>query len=1629
MRSTSSRHNETLRALPAKYFSHFGIRLVPKQLPNELYRPSLNIPVLVDLIQVPISNAFHALIPEGKGKKRATSHDSPVNGKTQKRAKTSQSAANGTIRRGNEQGDKIFVWAPMHYPELEADCSPAPAKSIPVFTHTFEIDYNNSIPSGSMPGYFATEDSGLNWTRDEQNLEDSLGLLGGPFDEPHEFDLGAVGFAIHAGRIVVVSDVLRKRNNTVEWLLLLPKLQDELDFESLNVIPGFFDNPPDHDIFSACAEMQREGRVSINGDLKLVMFNAADAGDFPFRLRVQITVSLITPVIYDPIGFTRTINPTPLENAQRRLLQFTYPDATLMPNSDIVTNIPFFYSILGSAPHLHPAADCAMQPDALVPTLLPFQRRSVAWLLEREGKIVTPDGQIIQKPAGATEFSFWERIEEGERVFYLNRLTGNVASAIPNEPPALGAILAEEPGLGKTLEIIALILLNPASPDRHPGVTRWDPEAEVEVKTVKTTLIVTPSALATQWIDELKLHAPSLKVLVYDGWTKVPVPITASDIENERVKRLHRGKGKGKARAKANSRGKPKPTKKKGKAKKKYSDSDDKSENESLDDDEAGEDVGEILDWCSYVQGFDVVITTYQTLKTDVNVARAAPKRPRREDVVYSNVERPRSPLILVEWNRVVMDEVQMAGGGHVEDMVSMIPRLASFAVSGTPARTQIEDLKHVLKFLRIEHIIGSPRHWTRLGLSGYSQYFSAFFQSIAIRTTKASVKSELTIPQQTRFLVRIAMGPVERAVYDQNLESILLELGLDARGVDVRGENKEPDGTLLRTLLRKLRAICTHPQVGQLGNKLFKPGVLKSMEQVLQIQGLVRMAQLQQHGQDKNRYQHCLETLLLAEKETTKLVEEIESTIATHEANRSFLLKQEQETEQEPRNTSTPNDKGKGKERERSLSPLSDLESDDDADDTSDNSAAKAHRAKRNGLKHRLRESQLVMHRVKFLQGDVYHMLGETQSEAEAAAYGAAETIRRSLLKTTEKAANDAMEILACDTTSKGLTKEALQIETPFLEYDFKNAASTKDTSKDTSAWELQEEVNEIIEIVLNEQSSLLWEWRTRMTELLTQKLTPGDEDADGQEYQRTLDDQGEAETYLINYTSLVADRREALLQERTLLAAHDAREKKLRHTKAAIKASAALDMPGEILDGIELHPEHEVLQKELSAKRKALLEDLQGRAVKSVVVEMANKAARNHKDTDPEKIMLKDASSQPYSCHVGTLIDKLEADLALYRKAFNQRILYFRQLQEISDSVSDAVFENTLAQALQECATEQQELAGKINTNRARQRYLDHLSKNKVNDAEADEDEQACILCKCDFIRGFITHCAHVFCEDCMKAWVSKKEGKTCPVCRVPINPDKLERFVVAGKPAEPPEVAPKSEDGVPRSRREITYNMINPETFHQIQATPSFGDHGNKIQTLVRHLLYLRTVDAGAKSIVFSAWQDSLFIVEQALRENGITCLRIDQNRKGMPAVKKFSSSDDIDVLLLHGERENAGLNITCASRVFLLESVVHHGFEIQAIARIDRMGQTRPTEVFCYYAEDTVEKNILDLAARQGTSLYTKNNSVGSILNMASLAGDGEKKVVDAPAKKVQKGDFIFRHAFPTIGFISTDCVQN
>jgi E3 ubiquitin-protein ligase SHPRH len=117
--------------------------------------------------------------------------------------------------------------------------------------------------------------------------------------------------------------------------------------------------------------------------------------------------------------------------------------------------------------------------------------------------------------------------------------------------------------------------------------------------------------LSQQWIDELTRHAPSLKVLLYPGW------------KNFSMKQQKKQKTKAA---------------------------------EAIDIDGTND---SLLDsWPAYINDFDVCVTTYDTLRQDVVVARAAPSRPVRQAAEYMRYNRPISPLVICEWYRVIMDEV-----------------------------------------------------------------------------------------------------------------------------------------------------------------------------------------------------------------------------------------------------------------------------------------------------------------------------------------------------------------------------------------------------------------------------------------------------------------------------------------------------------------------------------------------------------------------------------------------------------------------------------------------------------------------------------------------------------------------------------------------------------------------------------------------------------------------------------------------------------------------------------------------------------------------------------------------------------------------------------------------------------
>ena len=177
------------------------------------------------------------------------------------------------------------------------------------------------------------------------------------------------------------------------------------------------------------------------------------------------------------------------------------------------------------------------------------------------------------------------------------------------------------------------MLLNPLL-DRVPTNIRFDAASEVDVADVRTTLVITPVALASQWVDECQQHAPSLRVFVYSGYDKFPAEMAA-------FLKPDKGKGKADTKNKVIIKGK-KATRK--------SIADWDEESDLMDEDEP-----EVLNPTHAIANFlhehvDVVITTYNTLQQDLDVARAPVKRPRRESVEYGTATRERSPLIRVAW-------------------------------------------------------------------------------------------------------------------------------------------------------------------------------------------------------------------------------------------------------------------------------------------------------------------------------------------------------------------------------------------------------------------------------------------------------------------------------------------------------------------------------------------------------------------------------------------------------------------------------------------------------------------------------------------------------------------------------------------------------------------------------------------------------------------------------------------------------------------------------------------------------------------------------------------------------------------------------------------------------------------
>ncbi|MDA7839067.1 DEAD/DEAH box helicase [bacterium] len=121
-------------------------------------------------------------------------------------------------------------------------------------------------------------------------------------------------------------------------------------------------------------------------------------------------------------------------------------------------------------------------------TLLPYQKRCLDWLVARE----TLCGDTVQE---STSSWGWVRHELDDGFVFHTSVFGHISLTPPNAS-IRGGILAQDVGMGKTVEMLALISTNNA-----PG----------------PTLVVVPTTMLSVWQSEAKQRTPSLKVVKFHG--------------------------------------------------------------------------------------------------------------------------------------------------------------------------------------------------------------------------------------------------------------------------------------------------------------------------------------------------------------------------------------------------------------------------------------------------------------------------------------------------------------------------------------------------------------------------------------------------------------------------------------------------------------------------------------------------------------------------------------------------------------------------------------------------------------------------------------------------------------------------------------------------------------------------------------------------------------------------------------------------------------------------------------------------------------------------------------------------------------------------------------------------------
>jgi E3 ubiquitin-protein ligase SHPRH len=1235
-----------------------------------------------------------------------------------------------------------------------------------------------------------------------------------------------------------------------------------------------------------------------------------------YKLMIRILWTLNLSVVEDPSVDAKCMK------EDLKLLSRYFPSA--MAQNGTTWTLPDFYDSV----HVPPAdlqVSPRLQHTLCETSLYPFQLRAVDWLLRREGVAFSAAGALEPYIEHVPPASFRQTHDATGRTCHISQLRGmailDLKAAEGDTLQSLrGGILAEEMGLGKTVELISLMTHHKRS---IPQGKVFDAYTRTHVTPSGATLIITPPSILEQWISEMNTHAPQLKIFHYKGLPASSAP--KREHEAATVQNLMR---------------------------------------------------------------FDVVVTTYNVLAKEIHHATPPPDRPLRNAKRH---ERRNSPLVEISWWRVCLDEAQMieSGVSQAAKVARIIPRCNAWAVTGTPLRKDVQDLRGLLIFLRCDAFANNKAVWHRLDKAS----FKAIFNQIALRHTKDRIREELRLPPQKRIVITVPFTTIEEQNYSDMIRQMCDACWLTSQGNpqdEGRDVNHPEIVERMREWLVRLRQTCLHAHVGRKNRKALgaKNGALRTVHEVLE----VMIEQNDSNWKSESREMILQQIKLGHIKAFAGDVEDrARSALPFYEE----ALKEAQSYVQKCRAELTAEREKLGSTATLSTAEQQDLDAEDDKDSEILGRIPVMRKVLRSFLE--------VEHACHFFIATTFHQINENDptmtpedtertKKLEQDWYQTAKVIRRELLQDIKARAQQQMS--------------KVQSRKPF------HQLSKIDDLPDFGGIESRQVLNTMDNLsdFLNAQGEQIQVWRMKIVDILLLRLTDDDDDQEttGEEYDESLKAQDELYVYIMALRTLIADRNAAI---------HGLQDTLVEHELRAAEKQAL----GKEEEGNRGHAPELVI--EVAQTRRKLQAMLEGGSLKGVVANVRSLATalQWRADSGDSRATAELNVIQKHIVRVQAIlaqqakaITELEKEQEGFRVCMNQRLEYYRQFQHISDTVAkykEELDEKFDAREFAKCMKTRQQKEDLVARLKTKHTYLTHLRTENQEEAKAE-----CIICQ-DLIEiGVLTTCGHKYCKECINTWWH--QHRTCPLCKQKLGSSDFKD--INFKPSEmkaqeeaAPEVESPSQASTLTSSNTSIYSNMNDSTMNEIKMIDLDGSYGTKIDMIARHLLWIRANDPGAKSIIFSQFGDFLEVLREALKKWRIGVTSITDK----DGIQQFKANHAIDCFLLDAKSDSSGLNLVNATYVFLCEPLINPAIELQAIARVHRIGQQRPTTVFMYLISDTVEEAIYDISvtrrlAHIGKPSSSSRSGTASPMvqeNMLDKANSAEMQAAPLKALLRKKGN--------------------